>query len=90
MEGKVFRKCLEDEKKRYMTASGPIFVERNLYRPQGGGKSICPLELRAGIVGGLYTPVMARQVAYMMGNMTSVETSKLFEELNIEGPSSSS
>jgi len=46
--------------------------------------------LRAGIVGGVYTPVMARQVTYMMGNMTSVETSKLFEELNIEGPSSSS
>ena len=89
VEEKVFRKCLENEKKRYMTASGPIVVERNLYRPQGGGKSICPLELRAGIVGGVYTPVMARQVAYMMGNMTSVETSKLFEELNIEGPSSS-
>jgi len=90
VEGKVFRKCLENEKKKYMTASGPIVVERNLYRPQGGGKSICPLELRAGIVGGLYTPVMARQISYMMGNMTSAETSKLFEELNIEGPSSSS
>jgi len=90
VEGKVFRKSLENEKKRYMTASGPICVERNLYRPKGGGKSICPLELRAGIVGGIYTPVMARQVAYLMGNMTSVETSKLFEELNIEGPSSSS
>ena len=90
VEGKVFRRCLENEAKRYMTASGPIVVERNLYRPHGGGKSICPLELRAGIVGGLYTPVMARQVTYMMGNMTSAETSKLFEELNIEGPSSSS
>jgi len=90
VEGKVYRKCLENEEKRYMTASGPICVERNLYRLQEGGKSICPLELRAGIVGGLYTPVMARQVTYMMGNMTSVETSKLFEELNIEGPSSSS
>jgi hypothetical protein len=33
VEGKVFRKCLENEKKRYMTASGPIVVERNLYRP---------------------------------------------------------
>jgi hypothetical protein len=90
VEGNLFRKSLENEKKRYMTASGPIVVERNLYRPQGGGKCICPLELRAGIVGGIYTPVMARQVTYMMGNMTSVETSKLFEELNIEGPSSSS
>lgn len=90
VQGTVFCKCLKNEKKRYMTASGPVYVERNLYRPQEGGKSICPLELRAGIAGGLYTPVMARQIAYMMGNMTSVETSRLFEELNIEGPSSSS
>ena len=61
VEGKVFRKCLEDEKKRYMTASGPIFVERNLYRPQGGGESICPLELRAGKArrGGEKEPVKA-------------------------------
>ena len=90
IDGKVFHRCLENEEKRYMTATGPISVERNLYRPQGGGKSICPLELRAGIVGGRYTPVMARQVTYMMGNMTSVETSQLFDELNINGPSSSS
>jgi len=90
INGELLRKCLEKEPKRYMTASGPITVERSLYRPQGGGKSICPLELRAGIVGGVYTPVLARQMTYMMGNMTSVETSKLFEEMNIEGPSSSS
>lgn len=90
VEGKVFRKCLDSEPKRFMTASGPIVVKRNLYRPKDGGKSICPLELRAGIAGGLYTPVMAKQMSYMMGNMTSVETSRLFEELNIDGPSSSS
>jgi hypothetical protein len=52
INGELLRKCLEKEPKRYMTASGPITVERCLYRPQGGGKSICPLELRAGIVGG--------------------------------------
>ena len=90
VNGNLYRKCLEKEPKRYMSASGPITVERCLYRPQGGGKSICPLELRAGIVGGVYTPVLARQVTFMMGNMTSVETSTLFEEMNIEGPSSSS
>jgi hypothetical protein len=90
INGELLRKCLEKEPKRYMTASGPIAVERRLYRSRGGGKSICPLELRAGIVGGVYTPVLARQMTYMMGNMISVETSKLFDERNIEGPSSSS
>jgi hypothetical protein len=47
----VFRRCLEKEPKRYLTASGPVVVERNLYRPAGGGKAVCPLELRVGIIG---------------------------------------
>jgi hypothetical protein len=54
------------------------------------GKCLCPLELRAGIMGGLYTPVLARQVTYLMGHMTSDETSKVFAELGVSGPSSSS
>ena len=65
-------------------------MARNLYRPAEGGKCICPLELRAGIIGGLYTPVLARQVTYLMGHVTSDETSKVFTELGIAGPSSSS
>ncbi len=90
VEGKQWRRCLEKEPKTYLSSSGPLVVPRNLYRPVGGGKSICPLELRAGIMGGCFTPVLARQVWYMMGHMTSVETSKLFDELGINGPSSSS
>jgi hypothetical protein len=64
-------------------------VRRNLFRPSGGGKSVCGLDLRAGIVGGLCTPVLARQVSYAMGHMTSVETASLFVEFGVEGPSSS-
>jgi hypothetical protein len=46
----------------YLSAAGPVTVERHLYRPAGRGtKSICPLELRAGIVRGLFTPRAARQ-----------------------------
>ena len=41
-------------------------------------------------MGGRFTPVLARQVAYMIGHMTSDETSKMFDELGIDGPSSSS
>jgi hypothetical protein len=90
VDGKEWRKCLEQQPKTYLSASGPVTVPRNLYRPAAGGKSICPLELRAGIIGGLYTPVLARQVSYMMGSMTSDETSRLFTELGLSGPSSSS
>jgi hypothetical protein len=90
VDGKAWRKCLEQQPKTYLSASGPVTVARNLYRPADGGKCICPLELRAGIIGGLYTPVLARQVAYLMGHLTSDETSTLFTELGISGPSSSS
>jgi hypothetical protein len=90
VDGKEWRKCLEQQPKTYLSASGPVTVARNLYRPADGGKCICPLELRAGLIGGLYTPVLARQVAYMMGHMTSDETSTLLTELGLSGPSSSS
>lgn len=88
--GKEWRKCLADQPKTYLSASGPVTVSRNLYRPVDGGKSICPLELRTGIISGLYTPVLARQVSYLMGHMTSQETSDVFVELGISGPSSRS
>jgi hypothetical protein len=90
VDGKEWRKCLDQQPKTYLSSSGPVTVARTLYRPAEGGKSICPLELRAGIIGGLYTSVLARQVSYMMGQMTSKETSDLFKELGIVGPSSSS
>jgi len=90
VDGKAWRKCLAQQPKTYLSASGPLTVARTLYRPADGGKCICPLELRAGIIGGLYTPVLARQVAYLMGHMTSEETSQVFTELGISGPSSSS
>jgi hypothetical protein len=90
VDGREWRKCLEQQPQTYLSSSGPVTVARNLYRPAEGGKSICPLELRAGIIAGLYTPVLARQMSYMMGQMTSDETSTLFKELGIVGPSSSS
>ena len=90
VDGKTWRQCLEQQPKTYLSASGPVTVARTLYRPADGGKCICPLELRAGIIGGLYTPGLARQVAYLMGHLTSAETSTLCTELGISGPSSSS
>jgi hypothetical protein len=89
VDGQEWRRCLSDQPKTYLSASGPITVSRTLYRPVGGGKSICPLELGAGIIEGLHTPVLARQVTYLMGHLTSQETSDVFRELGISGPSSS-
>jgi hypothetical protein len=89
VNGQQWRKCLTNQPKTYLSTSGPITVSRTLYRPVGSGKSVCPLELAAGIIGGLHTPVLARQVAYLMGHLTSEETSQVFGELGIRGPSSS-
>ena len=89
VDGKAWRTCLAQQPKTSLSASGPVTVARTLDRPADGGQCICPLELRAGILGGLYTPVLARQVASLMGHMTSDETSALLTELGISGPSSS-
>jgi len=75
----------------YLSAAGPITVTRNLYRPSGrGSKSICPLELRAGIIGGHWTPRAARQAAYVMAHLTPGNTEALFDELGSMRPSRSS
>src|SRR5215475_9096006 len=44
VDGKAWRKCLEQQPKTYLSASGPVTVARNLYRPADGGK----LPLSAG------------------------------------------
>jgi len=83
-----YRRCLDQEPKTYLTSSGPVTVPRNLFRPAQGGKAICPLDLRAGIVGAC-TPLLARQILFLMGHMTSTETVAVFTELGTDGPSAS-
>lgn len=88
--GQQYRKVLKKEPKSYRSSSGPLPVGRNLFKPKGGGKCICPLELRAGIVGGWCTPLLARQVGFLMGHMTSKATTEVFGEFGVDGPSQSS
>jgi hypothetical protein len=72
----------------YLTAVGPVTVERHLYRPAGrGSRSICPLELRAGIIGGYWTPRAARQAAFAMAHLTALDSEALFAELEGMRPS---
>jgi hypothetical protein len=86
--GQEYRRCLDQEPKMYATASGPVTVPRNLFRSAQGGKAICPLELRAGVIGAC-TPLLARQISFLMGHVTSTETAAVFAEMGIEGPSAS-
>ncbi len=88
VDGTEYRRCLTAEPRTYSSSSGSLSVRRNLFRSRRGGKAICPMEFRAGIVFGC-TPVLARQVLFLMGHMTSDETAVAFDEMGVAGPSAS-
>ena len=75
----------------YLTAAGPVTVERHLYRPAGRvSRSICPLELHAGIIAGYWTPRDTRQAAFTMAHLTALDSETLFAELEGMRPSRAS
>jgi hypothetical protein len=89
VEGVTYRPALTSSE-TYLSAAGPVTVTRNLYRPAGrGSKSICPLELRAGIIRGYFTPRAARQAVFVTAHLTPGESEALFEELEGMRPSRS-
>lgn len=75
----------------YMTVAGPVKVFRHRYRAAGtNGATECPLELRAGIVEGLFTPLAARMGLWAVTHLTPQEGAELFCELGGMNPSRSS
>lgn len=79
--GTVYRQALTSTED-YLSAAGWVTVERRLYRPTGrSSKSICPLELRVGIVRGLFTPRAARQGTFAMAHLTPRNAAVLFAEM---------
>ena len=90
VEGKAYRVGIALPE-TYLSAAGLVTVNRHLYHlAQEAGKSICPLELRVGILGGYFTPRAARQGAYVMAHLTSGESEALFGEVGNMQPSRSS
>lgn len=75
----------------YMSACGPVTLERELYRPRGGdGRAICPLEERVGMIGGFWTPRAAREAASLVAHVTPGEAETLLRELTGMDPSKTS
>ena len=71
----------------YLSAAGPVQVERHLYRPAGrNAKSICPLELRVGIVSGYWTARAARLGAFAMAHLTPVKPKRCLTKWARCGP----
>jgi len=91
VDGVTYRQALTASE-TYLTAAGNVSLKRHLYRPTGrGSRSICPLELRAGIIGGDWTPRAARQAAFGMAHLTAAEDSTAqFVELEGMRPSRAS
>ena len=90
VEGKAYRVGIALPE-TYLSAAGLVTVKRHLYHlAKEGGKSICPLELRVGIIGGYFTPRAARQGAFVMAHLTSGESEALFGEVGNMQPSRSS
>jgi hypothetical protein len=90
VEGVTYRPTLNSTA-TYLTTAGEIRLRRTLYCPPGRGhKSICPLDLRVGIIGGYWTPRAARQGAFVMAQVTPGQSEALFEELGGMRPSRSS
>jgi hypothetical protein len=74
----------------YLSAAGPVRVERHLYRPAGrNARSICPSEVRAGIINGYWTPPAARQGAFVLAHLPAGTAEALFQDLGALQPSRS-
>jgi hypothetical protein len=90
IEGELYRQVVRCEES-YVSAAGPVRVMRSLYRRGSEGeRTLCPLELRAGIVEGRWTPLAARQAAFVVAHLTPQEGEDLFRELGNMTPSKSS
>lgn len=88
--GVVYHQALSSSE-TYLCSAGPVTIQRHLYRPAGRStRSVCPLELRAGIVGGQFTPRAARQMTFVTAHLPCREGEMLFKELGGMCPSRSS
>ena len=73
----------------YTTAVGTVTARRTLYRC-GRERAVVPMELRAGIVEGHWTPLAAHQASCVVAQMTPSEGEALLRELGNMAPSKSS
>jgi hypothetical protein len=82
IDGEPHRRVVRCEE-TYFSPAGPVRVERSLYatRTGPGEKASCPLELRAGIVEGKWTPRAAKQALWFVANLTPGSVEELYERL---------
>lgn len=89
-QGERYRRKLRAEKE-YTSLAGTTKVERTIFVPESGpGRAICPMELRAGIVEGTWTPRAAKAMAETVASVSSREAESLIASFGGMRPSASS
>jgi len=73
----------------YQTRAGEVRVERTLYRTSASERCICPMELRAGMVEGRWTPGAASLAVWAVAHLTPQEAEELFARCGGMTPSRS-
>lgn len=90
IEGVVHRQVLRCEE-TYLTSAGEVRILRSLYSTrQAGERAVCPMELRAGLVEGRYTPLAAKQATWAVAHLVPQEGEDLFRLLGGMQPSKAS
>ena len=89
IDGKVHYQVLRSDN-TYGGVAGDIRVKRTLYRASGAEQALVPMELRAGIVEGHWTPLAAKHMTWVAAHLTPGEGEELFERFGGMNPSKSS
>jgi hypothetical protein len=89
VNGVPHRRVLRCEQ-TYWGLAGTFRVERSLYSAREGDSAACPMELRAGIVDGRWTPWAVQVAAWTVAHLTPQEAADLFARLGGLAPSKSS
>ena len=89
VDGRSYKQVLRSTE-TYMCIGGEVKVERSLYRAERGERAISAMELQAGIVEGLWTPLAAEIGAWAVAHLTPREVEELLQRIGGMQPSRSS
>ena len=91
IDGQLHRKVLRSSE-TYMTAAGPVRVERTLYKDRTDArfKAISAMDVRVGVVDGFWTPLAAKQASWIVAQMTPGKAEELLHRMGNMEPSKSS
>lgn len=91
IEGRTCRRVLRSSQ-TYMTAAGPVAVERWLYKDRSDptAHALSALDARLGIVEGFWTQRAAQQASWVVTQMTPQNAENLFKRVGNMEPSKSS